>query len=530
MTEAQSDDGSSSTIDALRQIVGADNVLTGDADRRFFSSDVYREAGPAAVVIQTHTREELAAAVGAATKAGLAVIPRGGGLSYTGGYLPNDSNAMIVDTRGLDRIVEINAQDMYVTVEAGCTWKSLYEALGTKNVRTPYFGPLSGMYATVGGALSQNSMFFGSGLYGAAADSVLGLQVVLADGSILKTGSAATPFQPSPFFRSYGPDLTGLFVGDTGALGFKVEATFKLIPAPAATSFASFGFDSMEDLCQVMAEVSRRGLAAECFGFDPFLQEQRMKRAGLIKDLKSLAGVARAGKSLGSGLKEAAKVVAAGRRFMEGVNYSMHVVLDGRNEADATSRLEEARSIALATGTEVKNSMPKVVRAAPFGPPVTMLGPEGQRWVPIHAIVPHSRIVDTINAVQDFFESQSALIDRHGIEWGYLLSTCGHQAFLVEPMFFWEDARNYYHDRYLGDDHVSKLKTYPDNPAAREAVHTLRSGLADLFKERGAVHFQIGKWYRYREGRHPKTFQLLEIIKDYLDPAGRVNPGSLGLG
>ncbi len=517
-------------VDTLRQIIGNDNVLTDAENLRFFSSDVNREAEPARVVVQPANSQELSEAVRTAVKADLAVIPRGGGMSYTDGYIPKYPDSMIVDLRRINRIVEINTEDMFVTVEPGCTWKELFEALTQKGVRTPYFGPLSGMYATVGGALSQNSLFFGSGLYGSVADSVLGLRIVLVDGSEITTGSAATPYNPSPFFRGYGPDLTGLFLGDTGALGFKVEATLKLIPLPSDTQFASFAYDSFEGVCTAMSEVSRRGLAAECFGFDPYLQGQRLQRAGLVSDLKSLAGVARSGKNLVNGLTEAAKVAVAGRRYMDDVKYSMHVVVEGRNEQETSSRLTEIRSFATEGGEEIKNSLPKVMRGTPFVAPNSMLGPDGERWVPIHGLVPHTRIIPMIQAVHDFFEANEDKIEKFGIEWGYLLSTCGHQAFLVEPMFFWKDARHPYHDRVLEENYLSKLKTFPENKAARAAVAEMRSGLATLFMENGAVHFQIGRTYRYKDGRDPETFKLLETIKNELDPSGRMNPGSLGLG
>ena len=120
--------------------------------------------------------------------AGYPLIPRGGGMSYTKSYVPERPESVLFDMRSMNGIVEINTDDMYVTVEAGCTWKQLYEALQPRGVRTPYYGPLSGMYATVGGTLSQNSLFWASGIYHTAADSCIGLEVVLANGEILHTG------------------------------------------------------------------------------------------------------------------------------------------------------------------------------------------------------------------------------------------------------------------------------------------------------------------------------------------------------
>ncbi len=523
-------DNASALEGRLRQILGNDHVLTEAADRQFFSSDVFREADPVPFVIQPGSPEDLSEAAKAATEAGYAVIPRGGGLSYTDGYLPTKSDSVLVDLQRLNCILEINAEDMYVVVESACTWQALYDALKEKGLRTPYFGALSGMYSTVGGAMSQNSIFFGSGLHGTAADSCLGLEVVLADGRIIKTGSWATPFNPTPFFRTYGPDLTGLFLGDTGALGMKTKVVLRLIPYPKVTKYLSFAFDDYEDVAKAMSEVSRRGLAAECFGFDPYLQGQRLKREGLLTDVKRLASVARSGKNLLSGVKEAAKVAAGGRRMFEGVEYSVHLVLDGNDERVVDGLVAEAREVCTgASGREIQPSLPQIMRSTPFVPPNSMLGPEGQRWVPIHALVPHSRAPKLMKAVHDFFEQHNDLVEKHGIEWGYLLCTVAQQTFLMEPVFFWEDARHLYHERYLEDDYVAKLKVFPKDEAARAAVTELRKGLAALFKDMGAAHFQIGKSYLYKQGRNPDTYALLEAIKDFVDPQRLMNPGSLGL-
>ena len=245
-------------VDVLRGILGSDHVSVAPEVLKHFGTDVFRTADPLPeAVVMPATAPELARAVAACTRAGFAVVPRGGGLSYTDGYLADRPGTVVVDTRRIDRIREINEEDMYVTVECGVTWQHLYETLKARGLRTLFYGTGSGVYATVGGTLSQNAVNYGSARYGTSADAVLGLEVVLADGSLLKTGSAATPFNPSPFFRTYGPDLTGVFLGDCGALGIKTAATLKLIPFPPATRFVSFAFDRIEDLGEAMGEVGR---------------------------------------------------------------------------------------------------------------------------------------------------------------------------------------------------------------------------------------------------------------------------------
>ena len=106
-------------IKTLQAVIGPDHVITDRAERTFYSTDVFFEGNPADVVVQPGSKEELARAVAEATRIGHAVVPRGGGMSYSAGYVPERQASMIVDTRRLNRIVEINAEDMYVTVECG---------------------------------------------------------------------------------------------------------------------------------------------------------------------------------------------------------------------------------------------------------------------------------------------------------------------------------------------------------------------------------------------------------------------------
>lgn len=516
-------------IESLRGIVGDAHVLVSEDDRRFFSHDIYGPGELAACVVQPGTVEELGAAVAAATSRGFAVVPRGGGSSYTGGYLPGRARTVSVDTRRLDRIVEINTDDMYVTVECGITWKALYLALREKGVRTPFWGPLSGAVATVGGSLSQNAILWGSAKYGASAESVLGLEVVLANGSVVTTGSAGSK-GTKPFFRHYGPDLTGLFLGDTGALGIKARATLRLLRLPNAVETASFGFANAEDMTAFMTEVVREGLVSECFGMDPELTRQRMRRASLAQDVKALAGVVTSAKSLLGGVKEAAKVVVAGRSFLDESPYSVHVGTEGRDEVAVRNAMAETRRVAeRCRGREVENTIPKVLRGDPFVPMTSAIGPEGERWAPIHGLLPLSEAVSTWSSIRSLIEEERATLDRLGIVIGALVAVVGPGAFVLEPVFYWPGPRTIFYERMLDPATLARFRDFPENPEVAAFVSTMRKRVIARFLEKGAVHLQIGRAYPYREGRRPETWALLDAIKIAVDPQRLMNPGSLGL-
>ena len=526
--------GGAPLSEALREqlaaIVGHEHVLLDERERLFFSSDVYRSGELVAAVVSPGSRQEVAEVVGAAVRAGMSVLPRGGGLSYADGYLSDRADAIVIDMRRLDRIIEINEEDMYVTVEAGCTWAALHAALKQKRLRAPFFGPFSGRYATVGGAVAQNSMFHGCALHGSAADSVLGLEVATAGGSLMSVGSAATVRPaPSPFFRTYGPDLVGLFLADGGALGVKVEITLRIIRAPGAMLCASFGYADHYATCRAMSAIGRESLASECFALDEQTHHLRLRRMELGDGIRATAGVVAGQSSLIAGLRMGLMVAVAGKQFLEGVAQSLHVVVEGRDKSDAQARMAAVRTLTLREGAEISNSIPLVMSSTPFPEPTGMLGPEGERWVPVLGLVPHSSATRLIDAICAFLKRHEAEMKAVGAEWSYLTQLCGTTGFFLEVELYWRDRRPLFHERYLGAAYVSRLKDFADNPLGRALIERLRCGLMDIFGDHGAVHSHIGKMYPYREDKTPASFGLLQAIKSHLDPHGRMNPGALGL-
>ena len=127
------------------------------------------------------------------------------------------------------------------------------------------------------------------------------------------------------------------------------------------------------------------------------------------------------------------------------------------------------------------------------------------------------------------FARHAAAMQKYDIDHGYLCCTVGQVGTLLEPVMYWPDARNDFHERVLDADYLARLPKYPPNPDAAAAVAKIREDLARNFMEQGAVSFQLGKFYYYQEGLEPTSAALLAQAKKLLDPAGRMNPGSLGL-
>ncbi len=478
-------------------------------------------------VIQPDSKEKLAKAVAVATAAGVALFPRGGGFSYTDGYIPSTGNGITVDTHKLNRIIEINTEDMYVTVEAGCTWATLEDALKDKGVRPVFWGPFSGLNATIGGSMSQGSVTYGSSKYGPSGVAAESMDVVLADGSIITTGSAGQP-NHSPFFHHYGPDLTGLFCNDAGALGIKASVTLRLQRRLPVVLGLSYGFETFDGLHRGMAAAAREGLPTEAFGFDATVMKVFTGGQGLAQDIKTLFAVGMAGRNIFAGLWQMMKIAAAGKRFIDKAKYTAHFICEARDMREMKSQLKALRTAVNPHGKEIVNTVPAVVRAYPFLP-FSLLGTSGERWLAMHGILPFSRVAEFNEKIDALYERYSDKMEQHKIVKAAMFTTIATNAFLFEPVFYWEDSRVAFIDRHTDPDALKKMKDFDPNEEGRKVVTEMKQGIIDCIYECGGTHMQIGKVYPYTRERDAGALAMVESLKAHVDPKGLMNPGALGL-
>lgn len=516
-------------LQELSSLLGSEHVITDDAERRYFTTDVYNSRELPLAVIQPGTVEELQEAAQIALKNNVALVPRGGGASYTDGYLPATSQSLLVETSRLNRIVEINATDMYVTVEPAVTWEKLNAALAKEKLRTPFWGPFSGLKATVGGSTSQNSASMGTGNHGISAESVLSFDVVLGNGELLKTGSASISTS-KPFFRWYGPDLTGLFTGDTGAMGIKARITLRLIKRPERSGAASFGFDTFDDMAAGMSAVARLGIVADNYGLDPKLQQGQLTKTDAGDAMRAVWNVARDSSNPIEAVSRLTRMALAGKRFFAGFSHSAHYAVEGHSAAEVKSRLKLVRETMRPHGTEIANTVPTVLRAMPFIPMYSVLGVNGERWVPLHGIMPFSAVPEFRRLLWAMYEENADRMKALRVDKGAMFMTINSNAFLYEPVFYWEDSQTVFHKRFMPKDYLATLPEHDENPEGRALVAELRQRILDIFWQVGASHLQVGKTYPYLRGRQPEAERLLREFKGSVDPNNLMNPGALGLG
>ncbi len=510
----------SADLSALRERGIA--VETDAATLERLSADI---AGPAAhlpiAVVGPASVEELEWVMRLAVAQGLAIVPRGGGMSYTGGYGPTRADSVLLDLRRLKRI-EVHAGDHLVIADAGCTWAEIDEALAPQGLRLASFGPLSGIAATIGGGLSQHTMFFGAATAGLAGDAVLGLEVILASGERLGTGALAR--DGLPFFRQIAPDLTGLFLGDAGAFGVKVRAALRTVPRPTAECFATFAYPTLAAMMTAQIAICRLGLAAECYGFDAVanrhLGERGFGAAGTVQIATEIARASRSPMAAAKALLQA----GANRLSAPEAGITLHVAVEAETIGVAESRLASIRAVA--GGRDMADTIPRVTRARPFRRIRALLGPHGQNWLPVHGIAPLSQASAVLEACGAFLAERAALFAFHRIEVS-LLTSAGPGFILIEPQFFWFDALSpMLRDAVLPE----QLAAYGDRVAdasARSVVFEARRQLRDVLDLAGCVHIQPGKYYR--PPLAPAAQMMLAQIKTLLDPENRMNPGALFL-
>ena len=231
---------------ALIDVLGADAVHVEDAQLDAYTADTYWPAiaarangtplGRPDVVAVPRTEEDVAVALRIATAHGVPVVAWGGGSGTQGGAVPIHGG-LVVDLRGLDRILEIDERSLTVTAQAGVNGRELERALNARGLMLPHY-PASSEWATVGGYIAARGSGVLSTRYGKIEDLVLSLRVALAGGELIDTVSVPR--------HAVGPDLTQLFVGSEGTLGIITRATLEVVPLPAERRFATLEFGSVD--------------------------------------------------------------------------------------------------------------------------------------------------------------------------------------------------------------------------------------------------------------------------------------------
>lgn len=244
---------SNALLARLRAELGGDAVVTDPDVMATYSRDQMplAPAGTPLAVVSPEDAEGVRAAVRACAETGVPVVPRGAGSGLSGAANAVDGCVVLVTTK-LDRIVEIDPDNRLAVVQPGVVNQALRDAVAKHGLFYPP-DPSSYEWCTVGGNLATNAGGLCCVKYGVTADFVLGLEVVLADGSVLRTGRRTVK-------GVAGYDLTRLFVGSEGTLGVITEATLSLRPLPQAPATLVAAFPSASAAGAAVSRIVREGV------------------------------------------------------------------------------------------------------------------------------------------------------------------------------------------------------------------------------------------------------------------------------
>jgi glycolate oxidase len=267
-------------VDRLAVIVGEDRVTTDDLERQLYSQEianlppelVYVFNVKPDIVVRPSCTEDVAGVVKLAREHKIPVTPRGAGTLGLGGSVPS-KGGILMDLSSMRRIVEVDVDTLSATVEAGVTWEELRNAARAKGLRVGAY-PSSALSATVGGWLGGGGVGVGSYKYGAAADQVRWLEVVLPDGRVVETGFRGVMDNAS------GYALTNLFVGAEGTLGIITRATIKLHPRPGDVVPTAYAFQGLKEAARGILALTRSPVVPYNVSFVDGMHLENLKELG----------------------------------------------------------------------------------------------------------------------------------------------------------------------------------------------------------------------------------------------------------
>ncbi|MEM7233474.1 MAG: FAD-binding protein, partial [Planctomycetota bacterium] len=238
--------------DELLQWLPRDRLITDSGELRVYECDglpLHKHA-PIAVALCA-SRDDVVHCVRWCREKGIPFVPRGAGTGLSGGASPV-TQSLILDLGRMRSIRQVDFENRYAVVEPGVINLHLSDAICCDGFHYAP-DPSSQRACTIGGNVAENSGGPHCLKYGMTADHVLGLEVVLPDGEVLRLGGPETD-RP-------GPDLCGLFIGTEGTFGVVTEITVRLVPNPQEVRTFLAIYESMRMACRTVAELTRLGVS-----------------------------------------------------------------------------------------------------------------------------------------------------------------------------------------------------------------------------------------------------------------------------
>lgn len=451
-------------ISLLKEIVGEENVQASTVHRLAYSYDATAQyqSLPDAIVSPRNTKE-VSEIIRLCQSKKIPIVPRGSGTNLAAGTVPS-SGGIVLLFKHMNKILELDEENLTVTVQPGVITKDLIDYVEKFDLFYPP-DPSSMKISTIGGNINENSGGLRGLKYGVTRDYVYGLEVVMANGDVVKTGGKLAK-------DVAGYDLTSLFVGSEGTLGIVTEATLKLLPKPTYKETMLAFYDSLEHAAETVSKIIASKIIPATLEFmDQATIEvvEEYTKIGLPTDVEAVLLLEQDGPE---------EVVRDEMKRMEQICKANHA-----RELTVASTQEEAESLRTARRVALSALARKT--------PTTILE---------DATVPRSKIAEMVRKIRSIAEKHNVTICTFGHAGdGNLHPTC------------LTDARN--------KEEMERVE---------EAFAEIFSASIDLggtiTGEHGVGEMKAPylEWKLGKEG-----IDVMKNIKDALDPAHIMNPGKV---
>ena len=267
---------------ALRGLLPHDSVISEEEERRAYETDgltAYREL-PLAVVLP-ETVEQVSAVLAYCLEAGVKVVPRGAGTGLSGGALPLTDGILLAMGK-FNRILEVDLDNRCVVAQPGVTNLAITEAVEHEGF---YYAPdpSSQIACSIGGNVAENSGGVHCLKYGVTTNNLLGLEIVLMDGTVIRTGGR--------HLDSESYDLLGVLTGSEGLLGVITEVTVRILKKPESAKAMLLGFPTSEQAGDCVAAIIADGIipgGMEIMDRDAIRAAEDFVKAGYPLDVEAL--------------------------------------------------------------------------------------------------------------------------------------------------------------------------------------------------------------------------------------------------
>ncbi len=273
--------------DELVAVMGSENVSAEDFERLCYS----RDAGslppkmPAFIAVPRE-KNQIIDLFHLANRKNVPLVLRGAGSSMCGAPIPLESASIMVDLTRIRGVLAVSEESMSVLVEAGITWTELIKYLEERGWALGLEGPWSAPSATVGGSIAVAAICMGAARYGGLGSQILGMEVILPGGKIVKTGSGANPANPMIARDCNGIDLAGLFIGSHGTLGAITEVALRIYTLDEAEGYYAFSFPTLEAGIEGLHGLAKHRIPFDCRMFVHPIPEEIGGSAGLVYMLR----------------------------------------------------------------------------------------------------------------------------------------------------------------------------------------------------------------------------------------------------